>query len=52
MLIYGNTPGDIVRKIQSKLNGKGRMKKIILSPLENIYTPLVLYLKCLMIENL
>ena len=30
MLIYGNTPGDIVRKIQSKLNGKGRMKKIIL----------------------
>ena len=30
MLIYGNTPGDIVRKIQSTLNGKGRMKKIIL----------------------
>ena len=30
MLIYGNTPGDIVRKIQSKLNGKGKMKKIIL----------------------
>lgn len=29
MLIYGNTPRDIIEKIQSKLNGKGNMKKII-----------------------
>ena len=30
MLIYGNTPRDIMDKIQSKLNGKGGMKKILL----------------------
>ena len=29
MLIYGNTPRDIMDKIQSKLNGKGGMKKIL-----------------------
>ena len=31
MLIYGNTPRDIIKKIQSKLNGKGLMKIILIT---------------------